>query len=42
MIAGMVQKLQERKMAKLYHYNFHTHSDGHKYHKQQQGAQVSV
>ena len=30
------------KWLNLYHYKLHTHSDGQKHHKQQQGAQVSV
>ena len=38
----MVQKLQECKVTKFVSLQVHTHSDGHKHHKQQQGAQVSV
>ena len=42
MIAGMVQKLQEWKVTKFVSLQVHTHTDGHKHHKQQQRAQVLV
>ena len=42
MIAGMIQKLQECKVTKFVSLQVHTHNDGHKHHKQQQGVQVSV
>ena len=42
MIAVMVHNLEQRKVTKFVSLQVHTHSDGHKHHKQQKGAQVSV